>query len=461
MFKFLRHFILVCLWLVPMAVHAQTPQTQPVDETAVKQLITTLESETARADFVSNLKLLLETQNKDAGIDTPLAAPLSEALGVDGFTGDLVNKYQKILQRNGLKGSTVGKIGLSVGSTLFMFLLIFTARRGVTRVLALLARLFAMLDLPPRRLRLYGRVLHMAVTFGLVALLFYSYFVIWSITRHNPFESEWVKSTLKFIFNTGFVFVLAAVIWETLNALLQLIFKKLSVNNSSRAQTLMPIVRNILFILFALLFGLVLLSQFGINIVPILAGAGIVGVAIGFGAQTMVKDFLTGFTILLEDVVRVSDIVTIAGHTGTIEKITLRKIQLRDVNGVVFTIPFSEIKIIENMTKDFSFYPLEIGVSYANDTDHVCDVLRAVDADLRADSVFAPDMIEPIEILGVDRFADSAVIIKARLKTQPLRQWAVGREFNRRMKKAFDAAGIEIPFQQMVVTMSAAKNRDN
>ena len=456
MFKKLRHLFLVLLLVVPLAANAQqqTPEPAPqaVNEDAIKQLITTLESETARTEFVSNLKLLLNEQNKKNEAEQVIA-PLTQARGVESFTGELVNSYQHFLVRNGLKGTTVSKLALSLGATLIVILFMFFARRGVTKALMWLDRVSVRLYLPPMRLRFYTRVLRMVVTAGLMGLLLYSYFVIWTATRNNPFESDWAKTVLKFTFNIGFVLVLAAIIWETMNALLQVIFKKISGDNSSRAQTLMPIVRNVMFIVFSLLFSLVLLSEIGINIMPLLAGAGIVGVAIGFGAQTMIKDFLTGFTILLEDVVRVGDVATIAGHEGTIEKITLRKIQLRDFGGSVYTIPFGEVKIIENATKDFSFYPLEIGVSYNNDTDHVCKVLQDVDAALRADPTYAADMIEPIEIMGIDRFDDSAIIIKARLKTQPLRQWIIGREFNRRLKKAFEAAGIEIPFPQQVVTL--------
>jgi small-conductance mechanosensitive channel len=431
-------------------VSAQEVPKPAVNEEAVKHLITTLESETARTEFIGNLKLLLEQQGQE---EEESIAPITQTLGVESFTGEIVTTYQGFLARNNLKSSTVGKLALSILTTLLFLGLTVLLRRGITKGLGALDRFFKRQELPPLRLKLYSRSLRAFTTLFLTGLLAYTYLSIWVSARNNPLEAEWFKTGLKTVFNVAFVLFLAVIIWETISAVIQIVLRKSSGDNSTRTQTVMPIVRNVLFAVYAVLFVLMILSELGINIMPLLAGAGIVGVAIGFGAQAMVKDFLTGFTILMEDVIRVGDIAKVAGHEGTVEKITLRKIQLRDFGGRVYTIPFGEVKTIENSTKDFSFYPLEISVSYTADTDHVCKVLRDVDAGLRADPSFAGDILQELEIMGVDRFADSAVIIKARIKTQPLRQWVVGREFNRRMKKAFEAEGIEIPFPQRVVTV--------
>ncbi|MBU6235474.1 MAG: mechanosensitive ion channel family protein [Alphaproteobacteria bacterium] len=449
--------LLLTLLVLPLSVAAQEAPTQTVtDKEALKKLITTLESDTARTEFLGNLKLLLEEQNKEQA-DAQVIAPITKTLGIESFTERMVTSYQDFLMRNGLSGSVVGKVALSIGATLVMFLLALTARRGVTKFLMAADKFFVKLDMPPIRLRLYGRALRTLASIAVACLLLYSFFVIWGTTRFNPFESSWFKGSLRIIFNLGFVMVMAAVFWETVNTILQIVFRKVSGNNPARAQTIMPIVRNVLFIVFAVLFLLVLLSELGINIMPLLAGAGIVGVAIGFGAQTMVKDFLTGFTILMEDVVRVGDVARMAGRSGVIEKITLRKIQLRDVTGTVFTIPFSEINIIENQTKDFSFYPIDVVISYNEDIERVEKILRDVDASMRTDPTFAPDMMEPIEIMGVDRFSESGVVIKVRLKTQPLKQWNIGREFNRRMKKAFDVNNVEMPFPNYTLTLRGDK----
>jgi small-conductance mechanosensitive channel len=202
---------------------------------------------------------------------------------------------------------------------------------------------------------------------------------------------------------------------------------------------------------------MVVLAELGVNITPLLAGAGVVGLAVGFGAQKLVQDVITGWFILMEDTIAVGDVAEVAGHAGLVERISIRTIRLRDLSGVVHTIPFSAVDSVKNFTKDFSYYLFEVGVAYREDTDEVVEVLREIDAEMREDPELGPDILEPLEVMGVDRFEDSAVIVRVRTKTKPLRQWAVGREFNRRMKKAFDARGIEIPFPHQTVYFGVDK----
>jgi len=195
----------------------------------------------------------------------------------------------------------------------------------------------------------------------------------------------------------------------------------------------------------------VVLGQLGIDIAPILAAAGILGLAVGFGAQTLVQDVISGFFLLVEDQVRVGDVVQIGDKGGLVEKITLRLIVLRDMAGNVHYIRNGTVGVVTNMTKDYSRYVFDIGVAYKEDVDRVIEVVKKVDEDMRADPEFGRDILDPIEILGVDRFEDSAVVIRARTKTVPIRQWAVGREFNKRLKKRFDTEGIEIPFPHRTI----------
>jgi small conductance mechanosensitive channel len=218
-----------------------------------------------------------------------------------------------------------------------------------------------------------------------------------------------------------------------------------------KRKTLVPLTVTV--IRYATLFtgGLVVLHLVGVNITPILAGVGILSLAVGFGAQTLVKDIINGLFILVEDSISVGDVVTIRGTGGAVEAVNLRTIRLRDQQGSVHIIPNSQVEIITNMTKDYAYYVLDVAVAYREDTDEVIAVLQEVDADIRADPAFTADMLAPIEILGVDSFTDSAVVVKARLLTKPIRQWYVGREFNRRMKKLFDARGIEIPFPHRTI----------
>jgi small conductance mechanosensitive channel len=191
---------------------------------------------------------------------------------------------------------------------------------------------------------------------------------------------------------------------------------------------------------------LIVLRELGVDITPILTGGAIAGLAVGFGAQNLVRDIISGFFLIVENQVRVGDVAIINGTGGLVEHIRLRTIVLRSLDGTVHVFPNGAIESLSNMTKDFSFFVLDMGVAYKEDTDRVVEVMREVGEELRSDPEFRERILEPIEILGVDNFADSAVVIRARIKTVPIQQWNVGREYRRRLKKAFDARGIEIPF---------------
>ena len=198
------------------------------------------------------------------------------------------------------------------------------------------------------------------------------------------------------------------------------------------------------------------LDQVGLDVTPILAGAGIVGLAVGFGAQNLVRDVISGFFLVLDNQVRVGDVAVVNGTGGLVETITFRTIVLRDLAGVVHVVPNGAITTLANMTKNWSGYVLDVGVAYKEDTDRVVEIMSEVAEDLRRDPRLGPMILEPIEIFGVDDFKESEVTIKARLKTVPMQQWNVGREYRRRLKKAFDARGIEIPFPHRALYMGAA-----
>lgn len=241
------------------------------------------------------------------------------------------------------------------------------------------------------------------------------------------------------------------------------IFRKIAEKASDsemqkRTNTLSAIVRYILSISILVTALVMILGEFDIQIGPILAAAGIVGVAVGFGAQHVVQDVIAGFFILLEDEIRVGDVVNVAGKGGVVEKVDLRMVILRDLSGNVHYIRNGTIDVVSNMTKDYSFYVFDIGVAYREDVDEVIKVIREVDEELRQDQEFAGDIIAPIEVFGLDKFADSAVVIKARTKTKPIKQWRIGREFNRRLKRRFDELGIEIPFPH--VTLYPGRDKD-
>lgn len=213
-----------------------------------------------------------------------------------------------------------------------------------------------------------------------------------------------------------------------------------------RVETLARLLRQGLVILVWLVALLIILREIGVDIGPILASAGIIGLAIGFGAQNLVRDVISGFFMILENQVRVGDVAIVNGTGGLVENVNFRTIVLRDLSGVVHVFPNGTITTLANMTHGWSGYVMDIGVAYKEDTDRVMEVMRGVAGELRTDEQFSPLILEDIEIFGVDQFADSAVIIKARLKTKPIKQWEVGREYLRRLKKAFDREAIEIPF---------------
>ncbi len=198
------------------------------------------------------------------------------------------------------------------------------------------------------------------------------------------------------------------------------------------------------------------LDQIGLDITPIIASAGIVGLAVGFGAQNLVRDVINGFFIILENQVSVGDVAVVNGTGGLVEAISFRTITLRDLSGTVHIFPNGTITTLSNMTMEFSYYLMDIGVAYKEDTDKVCAVMREVSAELQHDPQFGLNILEPLDILGVDEFGDSAVVIKARIKTLPIQQWMVGREYRRRLKKAFDKEGIEIPFPHHTLYMGEA-----
>lgn len=236
-----------------------------------------------------------------------------------------------------------------------------------------------------------------------------------------------------------------------------IIRQKDDVEFHKRTHTLGTIIRYVLIFAIIAIASMTVLKELGINIGPILAAAGIVGLAVGFGAQSLVKDVISGFFIILEDQIRVGDVVEIAGKSGLVEKINLKTTVLRDMAGNVHCVPNGLIQVVTNMTKEYSRYIFDIGVAYKEDVDRVIEVIKEIDEDMRNDPDFKNDIIEPIEILGLDQFASSSVIIKARTTTLPIKQWRVGREFNKRLKKRFDELGIEIPFPHVTLFMGTDK----
>ncbi|HKL48447.1 MAG TPA: mechanosensitive ion channel family protein [Desulfuromonadales bacterium] len=225
---------------------------------------------------------------------------------------------------------------------------------------------------------------------------------------------------------------------------------------AKRVETLFRLVRQAVRIVLWTLVALIVLQNMGVEIGPILAGAGILGLAVGFGAQNLVRDVISGFFFILEDQIRVGDVAIINGTGGLVERVNLRTIVLRDLAGTVHVFPNGTVSTLSNMTHTWSAWVFDIGVAYKEDTDRVVEIIKDVGRKMREDPELGPAIIEDLEIFGVNKFADSAVEIKGRIKTRPIQQWTVGREFQRRIKYAFDEQGIEIPFPHRTVYFGEA-----
>jgi len=215
---------------------------------------------------------------------------------------------------------------------------------------------------------------------------------------------------------------------------------------SARETTLLTILRNTVAIVLLVMTAMIVLAEIGVNIGPLLAGAGVLGLAVGFGAQKLVQDVITGVFIQLENAINVDDVVAVAGTTGVVERLTIRSLGLRDLSGTYHLIPFSSVDVVSNYMREYAFHLGEYGVAYREDTDKVIVHLREAFEELRQDPELGPQILDELEVHGVTAFGDSEVKVRVRIKTLPGSQWAIGRAYNRLVKRHFEAAGIEIPF---------------
>ena len=220
---------------------------------------------------------------------------------------------------------------------------------------------------------------------------------------------------------------------------------------AKRAETLARVFRYIASVILGLITVVLVLSELGISVAPILGAAGVVGVAVGFGAQSLVKDFFTGFVLLLENQIRQGDVVKLGDHAGVVENLTLRYVQLRDYDGQVHFVPNGQIDTVVNLSRGYAHAVIDAGVGYGADVDQVMALMHQVAVEMRADPAWADQITADFEMAGVNEWGDSAVTVRGRFRTLPGKQWGVRREMLRRLKYAFDAAGIEIPFPQRTV----------
>nr|WP_178124100.1 mechanosensitive ion channel domain-containing protein [Pseudomonas piscis] len=225
---------------------------------------------------------------------------------------------------------------------------------------------------------------------------------------------------------------------------------------NARAQTMMPLIRNVLFVAIFIIATIVALANMGMNVTPLLAGAGVIGLAIGFGAQSLVADLITGLFIIIEDSLAIDDYVDVGGHLGTVEGLTIRTVRLRDIDGIVHTIPFSEIKSIKNYSREFGYAIFRVAIPHNMEIDDAIKLMRDVGQKMRSDPLQRRNIWSPLEIQGVESFESGSAILRARFKTAPIKQWEVSRAFNLSLKRHLDEAGLDLATPRMSIQVVTA-----
>ena len=276
----------------------------------------------------------------------------------------------------------------------------------------------------------------------------------WGVDVLGLFGTPVGRMVIARVVSIVLIALVSLLVWEIASAAIDRLLRDNGRNRfarSARGRTLLPLARNVIMVVISTMAVLAILSELGINIAPLLAGAGVIGLAVGFGAQTLVKDIITGAFILFEDTIAIGDVVTVSGKTGTVEVITIRTIRLRDVCGTLHTIPFSAVDVVTNLTKDFAIFVADIPVGIDTDTDRAARIMAEVGAELSQDKAYGIDMLAPFEVIGLDRFDKATAILRGRVKTRAGQQWRIGREYNRRIRMRFAKEGIDNPFR--VATM--------
>jgi len=306
------------------------------------------------------------------------------------------------------------------------------------------------------------KLIRSLIYLGVFLLLAFSIIKIWALYFSKDISALFATPIVSKLINVSIVVAISLALFK-LSGLISYVILEGKIRVASelgqrRLRTLMPVIGNGIKVAVVFVGGILALKYLGVDVGPILAGAGIVGLAVGFGAQAFVKDVINGLFIILEEAFHVGDVVEIAGKNGTVEMIGIRTTRLRDLRGNLHIIPNSSIELITNTTKDYSMSFIEIGVAYKEDVDEVMAILKKLGEEIVEDPDWGKDILEPPEILGLDRFEDSQVVITLRFKTRPRRQWAVRREYLRRVKRRFDELNIEIPFPHVTLYMGTGKD---
>jgi moderate conductance mechanosensitive channel len=346
-----------------------------------------------------------------------------------------------------------GGSGYILRATVISLVVIAGARLLVRFVEQLSARGFAVapelkdrFPLLEQRANRYLPILTGLVSVAVYVLAALAVLQAWDFGSFAWFETGIGRRVTGGLLSIALVLAIALAAWEIFAAAIERHLATLDLNGApsrARRRTLLPLLRTTMLCVIVVIAALIILSQIGINIAPLLAGAGVVGLAIGFGSQALVKDIITGLFILIEDQIAVGDIVDVGkDHAGVVEAISMRTIRLRDQGGVVITVPFSEVTSIKNMTKDYAYAVARIGIAYGEDIDRVAEILRGVCDELMADETMGPLILDPFDYQGVDRLDEFSVILLLRVRTLPGKQFSVGRALNQLIKIAFEKHGI-------------------
>jgi small conductance mechanosensitive channel len=337
--------------------------------------------------------------------------------------------------------------GLTILIVLVAWLALVLLRAGYERLFAINRELLARYPLLEQRANRYVPLMRKGLAAAIRIIALVAILEAWGIDVGAMLSGAVMRDIIGRLAAILLMMVIALIVWEIVDASISFYLERRDETGrplltSSRARTLLPLVRNAFFIVICLLAALTILSELGVNIAPLLAGAGVVGLAIGFGAQALVKDVITGAFILFEDTVNLGDVVTVNGISGTVAAMSIRTLKIRDGNGTLHTIPFGAVTTISNMSREYGYYTIDIGIDYRESTDKVVAVMREVFKEMADDPTCRSKILGEFELQGVDRFTENAVRIQAGIKTRALKQWDVGREFNRRLKLKFDELGI-------------------
>ncbi len=301
-----------------------------------------------------------------------------------------------------------------------------------------------------QRANRYYPVLRVVLSAVLVSATFVVLLQVWGLGPLDYFTTGQLgQRALSALTTIGLAIVVGLAVWEATNASVEnhlaALTRQAQIARTARLRTLLPMLRTALFVTLLIIVGLVTLSEIGVNIAPLLAGAGVLGLAIGFGSQKLVQDLITGLFLLLENTMQVGDVVTVGGLTGTVENLSIRTIRLRALDGAVHIMPFSSVTTVTNQTRDFSYVLTDVTVGLDEEPDHAADLLRAIVKEMRAEPRWADSITADLDVMGVQAFEATAWLLRVRIRTTPSQRWAVSREFNRRIKYKFDELAIQSP----------------